>query len=369
MSEGLDPDVESNLVMAAAPRFVLVTGTGRSGTSTVAGSLNLLGLHLPRPVLRTNDSNPRGFYESKWAIDFHKRVMDRAGIDTFDARPEAWDQVRKVLRPEDGVKVEGWLRGEAAHAPQTVVKDPRSAWMPGLWSDAAANVGLTPGYVAMLRHPAEVIGSRSTYYAKGDEAGIRHYRVMSVARWVNASLLTERQTRHAPRVFVRYDDLIEDWRTALAAVGTDLDLTYNTEIMSGEPHAVDEFIDPALRRHQVTWDELDVPAQLQDIAQDTWQACCVLADHHGYDDATQSRLDDLTRRYASLYRDAAAIAHDVTAAEVKVARKKAVRETRTRLRNEAPSEGLSPSSRDFAARTVAFARRAFVGVGRRVRRP
>jgi len=94
VSEAMDLEFESDLVMAAPPRFVLVTGTGRSGTSTVAGSLNLLGLHLPRPVLRTNDSNPRGFYESKWAIDFHRTIMGRAGIDTFDARPQALDHVR-----------------------------------------------------------------------------------------------------------------------------------------------------------------------------------------------------------------------------------------------------------------------------------
>lgn len=367
MSGALEADLEPDLVMTAPPRFVLVTGTGRSGTSTVAGSLNLLGLHLPRPVLRTNDSNPRGFYESKWAITFHRKIMDRAGIDTFDARPEAWDHVRAVLQPNDRRVLEDWLRREATHAPQTVVKDPRSAWMPGLWADAAADVGLTTGYVAMLRHPAEVIGSRSTYYAKGDEAGIRRYRVMSVARWVNATLITERQTRHAPRAFVRYYDLIDDWRTTLAAVGKDLDLTFNTEISSGEPHAVDEFIDPSLRRHQVTWDELDVPAQLRQIAEETWQAACVLADHHGYDDEAESRLDDLTARYATLFRDAAAITHDVMAAAVRVTRKKVARETRVKLRKEAAGQDPEPSSSGGPSGIGSFARRAISGGVRRVR--
>ncbi len=327
-----EPDVDADLVQSANPRFVLVTGAGRSGTSTVSGSLYFLGLHLPFPVLGTNKSNPRGFYESKWAIDFHRKIFDRALIDNFDARPEALDDIKRVLTPDDQLEIEGWLREQSKFAPQLVVKDPRSAWMPRLWADAADAVGLQTGYLTMLRHPAEVTGSRSTYYAKGDPDRVSRYQVTSVARWINANLICERQTRTAPRSFVRYDALIADWRSTLEGVRTELDLTFNTDLSSSERHPVDEFIDPTLRRHEVTWDDLDVPDNLREVAEDTWNGLCHLADRHGHDDDIQGALDELTSRYSRLFRDASAIAHDVAAADAKRARRKALRETRQKLR-------------------------------------
>ena len=329
-----ESEVEVDIVREADPRFVLITGAGRSGTSTVAGSLHFLGLHLPFPVLGTNKSNPRGFYESKWAIDFHKKIFDRAMIDTFDARPWALDDIEKSLKPSDQAEVEAWLREQAVNAPQMVVKDPRSAWLPRLWADAATAAGMPTGYVAMLRHPAEVVSSRATYYAKGDEVAVRRYQVMSIARWVNANLICERKTRGLPRSFVRYDSLIADWRSTLEVVRQDLDLTFNADLTSSEPHPVDEFVDPSLRRHEATWAEIDVPSNLQEVAEETWVQVGVLADNHGQDDDAHKRLDELSDVYAALFRDASAIAHDESVATGKRSRRKAVRETRTKLQNQ-----------------------------------
>jgi len=363
-----DPVITNNLVRSAPRRFVLVTGAGRSGTSTVAGALNYLGVHLPQPVLATNKSNPRGFFESFWAIQFHRRIMEQANIDTVDARPEAVDLVQDVLRPEHLEELRQWLAAEAERAPQVVVKDPRSAWMPRLWASAADQAGLRPGYLTMLRHPAETIGSRATYYAKGDEAAVRDYQVTNMAKWVNASLVTERQTRGRPRVFLRYFDLIEDWRSAMGVVRDDLDLTFNTDLQPGREHPVDGFIDPSLRRHRVTWDELDMPAELRAVAEGTWVASCELADRHGHDEQAEAELDDLSRRFAALFRDARAITKDVAAARAAAARKRAARRTRARAENRAAGDapegaaggqpvGGAARVRRLASRAVSAARR------------
>ena len=242
----------------------------------------------------------------------------------------AFDDIEKSLKPSDQAEVEGWLREQAAEAPQMVVKDPRSAWMPRLWADAAAAAGMPTGYVAMLRHPAEVVSSRATYYAKGDEVAVRRYQVMSIARWVNANLICERKTRGVGRCFVRYDALISDWRSTLDVVRKDLDLTFNADLTSSDRHPVDEFVDPSLRRHEVTWGEIDVPANLQEIAEETWVQLGVLSDNHGQDDDAHKRLD-ASDVYAALFRDASAIANDDAVAAGKRSRRKAIRETRTKV--------------------------------------
>ena len=79
------------------PAIVLVTGSGRSGTSSLAGSLKRLGWHVPQPEVPAKPSNPRGFYEPQWVIDFPKRHLKPLALHNIDSRPEATSLVADTL--------------------------------------------------------------------------------------------------------------------------------------------------------------------------------------------------------------------------------------------------------------------------------
>ena len=70
--------------------LVLVVGVGRSGTSLVSGILGQLGFHIPQPEVQADDTNPRGFGEPKWVVDFHTRLLRARGITVNDSRPGAF---------------------------------------------------------------------------------------------------------------------------------------------------------------------------------------------------------------------------------------------------------------------------------------
>ncbi len=358
-------------------KLVLITGTGRSGTSTMSGTLHHLGLHVPGPHLGANDSNPKGFFESKWAVAFHKEITQGAGINDFDSRPGAFGRAQDAITPDLRRRLVEHLREHSADADQVVVKDPRSVWAQALWREAAAEAGLEIAYISMLRHPAEVVGSRATYYASDDEATRLRYETFSVARWINSSVISERQTRDQARAFVRYTDLLESWRPVLLGLGTDLGLRFTPDPAADGPSPVDEFIDPDLRRHRVTWDELSIPVQLQDVAQQVWDALEVLARAHGSDADASARLDALGARYERLFADAAAISHDAMEEAKVEARKAGARAARERLaRKAAPAgpetrpegrSGVAPSIADAGGRELLGALRG--RVLQRVRRP
>lgn len=311
--------------------LVLVTGTGRSGTSTISGTLHHLGLHVPGPYLGANDSNPKGFFESSWAVSFHKEVCAAAGIDGFDSRPTALQRVQDALTPELRARLVEFLR-EHASSPQVVVKDPRSVWVQRLWKEAAAEVDLEIRYLSMLRHPAEVVGSRTTYYAsRADEVARLRYETINVARWVNSSLVSERETRGEMRAFVPYTELLDDWRPVLSRVADELGLTLNSDLSTADHHPVDDFIDPGLRRHQVTWDDLDAPQELRDVAQQVWDQQLGLCRSHGVDTDASTQLDRLGERYSRILTEAAAISHDTVEEARRDARRAGAREERTRM--------------------------------------
>ena len=324
--------------------LVLITGTGRSGTSTMSGTFHHLGLHVPGPYLGANESNPKGFFESRWAVRFHKELAARAGINDFDSRPEAIDLARRAVTDDTRSRLRDFLEQRSEGHDQIVVKDPRSVWAQQLWREAAVETGLDIRYVSMLRHPAEVVGSRSTYYAnRKDEVARRSYETFSVARWINGSIVSERETRGEKRAFVAYEDLLTDWRPVLAGLAADLDLTYDVDVAGGEASPVDDFIDPGLRRHTVTWDDLGVPEPLPTLAEGVWSDLCTLQGAHGQDAAASADLDARAETYERLFTASVDIAHDAVESERHLILEKAKRQSR-------PSE---PPARGAASQTSA----------------
>jgi hypothetical protein len=313
--------------------LVLITGTGRSGTSTMSGALHHLGLFVPGPYLGANESNPKGFFESSWAVRFHKRIASAAGINDFDSNPNAFSRVQAALTSEHRATLCDFVRKQAAVSDQVVVKDPRSVWVQELWRDAAEAAGLRIKYLSMLRHPAEVVGSRTTYYANtSDDRQRRRYETFSVARWVNSSLVNELQTRGQPRAFVQYVDLLADWRATVRRVGEELRLHYPQAPRDTQDHVLDDFVDPGLRRHTVTWDELDVPLPLRNLAQGVWDAVVPLARPGAVDADSSAALDELAPAYQRLFEQSADIAHDATEEARYQARRAGVREARQAAR-------------------------------------
>ena len=65
---------------------------------------------------------------------------------------------------------------------------------------------------------------------------------------------------------------------------------------------VHQFIDPDLRRVQLTWDDVEVPARLRDIAEESWQALNKLADEGGDRPDVHATLDEMRAAYADVLR-------------------------------------------------------------------
>ena len=249
-----------------------------------------------------DETNPRGFAESQWVVDFHTRLLRQAGVQTADARPSAWAQTASVGL-EDAVVAElrTWLAGERAD--HVIVKDPRISWFAPLWRRCATEVGVTPRFVTMLRHPAEVIDSKQRWY------GGRQGEISRAAGWLNQTLFTERATRESPRVFVRYDDLLLDWTRAVGHAAEALDLEPVRNASPQAMRAVHDFVDTGLRRSRGDWDRLALPESLRALCDEVWQ----LISSDEPEDVVD-RLDALRGAYTDLYSESEAVVHSSIAA-------------------------------------------------------
>jgi hypothetical protein len=324
-----------------AAKLVIVTGSGRSGTSTVAGTLKMLGSYVPQPEIRPNDANPRGYFEPTWAVVYHKKVLAEAGVKTLDGRPDAPELMRAVTGRDDLLEeLSTWFSGQL-NGRQIVVKDPRIVWLRDMWARVAADLGVQTAWLTMLRHPAEVVGSREKHYLSAASESRRLTReTANLAGWVNVGLVNERSSRGDRRAFVHYNALISDWRSTMLEVGDRLGLTYDQDLTTTTHHPVDDFIDVGLRRVQVTLDDLDVPLSLRTIAESVWTALDTLSRDPDDKDAMGS-LDQMRMEYDQLFAHSAALVQDATDHAIKQTRRR-TRQQVTRRLTKAAEAGPAP---------------------------
>jgi hypothetical protein len=321
-------------------RLVLVAGAGRSGTSTVAGILQRLGLVVPAPEVVSDETNPKGFSESQWVVDFHDDLLMHANVQVSDARPDAWTRTSAFAERPGATRVlTTWLEEQFGHADQLLIKDPRISWFLPLWTTIARRVGAEPSFITMLRPPAEIVGSKRTYYNSflQDAPG--------VAAWLNMLLNTERATRGSARSFVRYHDLLGDWEPAITRIGTDLALPRLQEITPQDREVVGGFVDPSLRRVSLTWDDLDLPDRLGTLARTAWAALDELPEIGEDASEVSARLDAVHEEYAAYYQESESVSRSSVIAVRQAAE-------RARKQEPAPAPAAPTGIRSVAVRAA-----------------
>ena len=114
------------------PRKVLfVAGAGRSGTSTLAGLMQILGLHVPQPEVAADATNPKGFGEPRWVVDHHDRLLKEAVVQVSDARPEAWFETGRIAtREPERITTADWLDGHFAEGQRAGGQGPAAELVP-----------------------------------------------------------------------------------------------------------------------------------------------------------------------------------------------------------------------------------------------
>jgi hypothetical protein len=288
---------------AARKRLVIVAGVGRSGTSLFTTILGMTGFHVPQPEVKADSTNPKGFGEPQWVVDFHGRNLRSRRVAVWDSRPAAWEETAQAAADDATfAELRSWLAVQFVGRDSVVVKDPRIGWFLPLWEKAATDLGVDVSFASLLRHPAEAVSSAIKWYGDWQTPASR------TLSWVNIMLETEYATRDSHRVFVRYDDLLADWFGEMARVGEALDIPVLQDIPESVRRRVDEFVDPTLHRQKVTFADVGVPRQVEALTEDVWKQFTALSVRGGDSAENRAVLDESRAGYHSFYAEAEAVA-------------------------------------------------------------
>jgi len=295
-----------------------------------------------------DSSNPRGFGEPRWLVDYHHDLLASVDVTVEDGRPEAWELTDAVAEQSDALEpLADWLEEQFAGSPRVAVKDPRLGWFFELHRAAAAQVGAELHVVTMLRHPGEVMRSREIAY------GTRMPNTTRLIGWLTMMLGIERRTRDLPRATVRYEDLVADWKAALTEADSSLDMRLIDDATPEQLADADALVDPTLYRSSAGWEELGVPPRTLDLvvrAYDTYgRLVGVSADKQ---EDTRAELDALQAELAAYYDESFDVARSRTGALSRKERRRAVRRVRAEQRTtyEGADGGVATVARKLRAR-------------------
>jgi hypothetical protein len=262
----------------AVRNAILILGMHRSGTSALSRVLNLMGMQLGSDLMPpAPDNNETGFWEHRIFQWINRRIFESVGREwdsVLSLPPKWWEQPQMEGFREE---LKAVIQGEFGNSALWGLKDPRVCFMLPLWQPLLAQLHCRTQCVLTFRNPMEVARSLQ----KRDGLPISQSHLM----WLRSLLEAERDSRGMSRTLTSYEALLSDWKSQVHKIGRELGFEWPVACEQVSP-AVDEFLRPSLRHHQVDNHQL-----LEDsgIAEPVRRAYGMLLDA-----AASGRVDDLS---------------------------------------------------------------------------
>jgi hypothetical protein len=203
------------------------------------------------------------------------------------------------------------------------------------WLRVLQSEGINPAAVLVLRNPLAV--------ARSLRARDRIEVDLSLLIWLRHVLDAEFHTRPVRRTFVRYQEVVEHWRSVAGRISRDLEIPWPSGTLADEAE-IDRFVRSDLRHYQDELDSSDVSpvvgewlrrtsAALQQLQDDDVSHVAAFADLDAvrleFERATsalgdvgdrirgqlQSQIEDLQSRVEDITREQHALAHHAQALE------------------------------------------------------
>jgi hypothetical protein len=219
---------------------IVVLGMHRSGTSALAGMLDILGCDSPATPMKPTQDNPRGYFESSSIYSLHTKLLTSAGSrwdDWTSINPGWMSGPRRDEFQERAVEL---LATEFKDSRLFVLKDPRICRLVPFWEDVLKESGAKPLYVLTHRNPLDVAASMFKRDGMPTDLGM--------LIWLRHVLDAEKDTRGRRRTFTSYDRLMRNWAGVADRIQSDLQFNLPRYSPQVTPQ-VEDFLSSDIRHH------------------------------------------------------------------------------------------------------------------------
>lgn len=270
--------------------IIIVAGMHRSGTSAITRFLSFCGAKLPASLMQpVKGDNDLGFWESQVLMEFHDDILSlhNSSWDSLRTIPSAWFSSPEAEPFKERLKE--LIVSEIGQFEVAVIKDPRICKLVPLWLIALEEIGIKPHFTISLRNPLEV--AQSLVKRNGFELSY------ALTLWFIHLRTLENQTRGVSRVFIKYEDLLEDPRKIASRLSDKLPAMLDWHCESAMKRA-DDFLDRTLRHHEICTEDFmsnqSVPEAIKHLY--SWLENCAMANSSDVENSSALNIDVVLNR-------------------------------------------------------------------------
>lgn len=276
---------------------ILVAGMHRSGTSAATRVINLLGADITRDLMPTAVGvNDRGYWESRKVADIHDRLLHALGSSYDDPLPlpDFWFQTGAAREAKRQLADE--IKKDFSDSDLFVIKDPRITRLLPLWLSLLGELETEAVVAIPVRNPLEVAASlnrrEGLSAAQALHLYIRSYLEVELASWGRR------------RFFIRYDQLLSDWRileTKLAKY-----VGHSLRPKQGAVGEICDFLTYDLYHNRITREDLANDTQTANTVIEMFDSMCSAADClddtavHAQFDRLRATVDEATKLFRGI---------------------------------------------------------------------
>ena len=229
---------------------LLVLGMHRSGTSAFTRILNLMGAELPKQLVGALPGNEAGHWEPERLVVLHDQMLAEAGSSWRDLRPLDLAELSTDRLAYYKSMIRSIIGDEFGDAHVFVLTDPRICRFIPIYRAALTELGVRIEPFIMIRNPLEVSASLL--------ARDKMSNSYSLLLWLRHCLDAEKHTRDMHRVFISYDQIVNDIDSVIARLHELMFpyLSISSTLQSTVTN-VRQFIRRDLRHHVSSSNDLD----------------------------------------------------------------------------------------------------------------
>ncbi|MCP3739196.1 sulfotransferase family protein [Rossellomorea sp. BNER] len=237
-------------------KVICILGSGRTGTSLMAKTINIMGVNLGDNLIEADQTNPKGFWEDAEIVKIHRQLLSRIG--RFNYYASKWENDPVVIERKN--ELINYIDDQFNNSNIWGWKDPKTSQLLDLWKGILKKRNTEVYYIIMIRNPNDVLNSFDRAYGTQKE--------LSLKLWYLRTILSLLKTSGEKRIVVDYNDFIENSLYYFDRIMNQFNIS-NKESKVSLHSKLRDFISPNLRHSKTTLNELnsnsDIPIEHKNL--------------------------------------------------------------------------------------------------------
>ena len=231
-----------------------ILGMHRSGTSALAGVLDIMGLEFGNKLMPATEANPKGYFENLSINALNEKILFENNSNWADIYFKV-DDIPQELFLQYIEEAKDIILEDFKYAESFVIKDPRIALLFPIWENACLKLGYKIKVILPQRNPLEVAKSLQ----KRDGFPLEK----SLLLWSHHIFQAELLSRNYERLFTTFNDLIQ----RPLDFAHKLEEFTNFKLNSSDKKEIEDFIDKNIKHNNISLRNFykETPKFMQDL--------------------------------------------------------------------------------------------------------